>query len=79
MVLFSWQSKRENATMTQNAQTTRHAPNFNVETHVKMPIHVAKVLSVRQKVTAPFANVPMDGVDTQQQNVSNVCILQTIA
>jgi len=62
--------------MTQNALTTRHAPNTNVGTHAKMQILVVKVLNVRQKVTVPFANAPMDGVDIPQQNVSNVCILQ---
>lgn len=61
--------------MTQNVQTTRHAPNTNVGTRVRIPIHVERVLSVRQKVTVLFANVLMDGVDIPQQNVSNVCIL----
>lgn len=62
--------------MTQNAQMTRHAPNTNVATHVKMQIHVERVLNVRQKVTVLFANALMDGVDIPQQNASNVCILQ---
>jgi hypothetical protein len=62
--------------MTQIAQTTRHAPNTSVGTHVKMQILVEKVLNVRQKVTVLFANALMDGVDIPQQNVSNVCILQ---
>lgn len=58
--------------MTQNAQTTWHAPNTNVGILVKMPIHAAKVLNVRQKVIVPFANVQMDGEEVPQQNVSNV-------
>lgn len=55
-----------------NAQTTKHALNISVAIPVKIPIHVAKVLSVKPKVIVLFANVHLDGVVIHQLSAFNV-------
>lgn len=58
--------------MTQNAQTTKHVSNTNVEIHVQKAALVERVQSVKPKVTELCANVQMDGVAILPQNVFNV-------